>query len=350
MKSCQIVDHGKPLELRAYPDPEPVGTEVLLRVTACGVCHTDLHLWHGFFDLGDGQQVTLASRGVELPFTMGHEIVGEVVALGPEATGAAVGDRRVAFPWIGCGTCPACQHGDEVHCASPWPLGTRRPGGYSDRVLVPHPRYLVDYGEIDEALACTYACSGLTAFSALRKLPALGPEDTVLTIGVGGVGINALNIAPAVTGARILAADIDPTKRAHAARHPGVRTIDNGRPDAVAEVVEATGGGAAAAIDFVGRAETAQFGLDCLRRGGTLVIVGLYGGKWPLSVALLPLRSATVRGSFVGSLAELTELMALVRTGRIPPLPVNTRPLAEATEALRGLEAGTVVGRTVLRP
>src|SRR3546814_4226871 len=101
MHAWQIVDFGKPLEPRDYPDPTPTGTQVLLRVTGCGVCHSDLHLWDGYFDLGDGNRLELGNRGMALPFTMGHEIVGEVVAMGPDAAGVEIGPRRVVFPWIG---------------------------------------------------------------------------------------------------------------------------------------------------------------------------------------------------------------------------------------------------------
>ena len=351
MRSCQIVEYGKPLEMREYPNPEPQGTEVLVKVTACGVCHTDVHVWHGYFDLGDGEQVTLASRGVELPFTMGHEVIGQIAALGPDATGASVGDRRIVFPWIGCGECVACQRGWEVQCESPNPIGTRRPGGYSDHVLVPHGRYLVDYGDVPEALACTYACSGLTVYSALKKVTHLQAGDALLVIGAGGVGLNVVNIAPAVTEAKIIVADIDVEKRQAALDAGAAHVVDNGRDDAVAEVVELSGGGAWASIDFVGRPETAQFGFSSLRRSGTHVSVGLYGGKWPISLPLLPLRNHILHGSYVGSLAELTELMELVKAGKVPPLPVATRPLEEATGALEDLQqGGKIVGRVVLQP
>lgn len=351
MRSCQIVEYGKPLEVREYPNPEPEGTEVLVRVTACGVCHTDVHLWHGYFDLGDGEKATLASRGVELPFTMGHEVIGEVAALGPDARDVAVGDRRVVFPWIGCGNCDACQRGQEVDCVSPNPIGTRRPGGYSDHVIVPHPRFLVEYGDVPEALACTYACSGLTVYSALKKVAHLRAGDALLIIGAGGVGLNAVNIAPAVTEATIIMADIDPAKRQAALDAGAAHVVDNGSDTAVAEVRKLSQGGAWASIDFVGRPETAQFCFGALRRGGTQVMVGLYGGKWPLSLALLPLRHHTLRGSYVGSLEELKELMALVRAGEIPPLPVATRPLEEATSVLEDLlKGGKIVGRVVLQP
>jgi D-arabinose 1-dehydrogenase-like Zn-dependent alcohol dehydrogenase len=111
MRAMQIIEWGKPLEARDYPDPAPQGEEVLLRVEAAGVCHSDVHIWDGHFDLGGGRQISLGSRGVQLPFTMGHEIAGEVAALGPQASGVAVGDRVVAYPWIGCGECAVCRKG-----------------------------------------------------------------------------------------------------------------------------------------------------------------------------------------------------------------------------------------------
>ena len=128
MRAMQIIEWGQPLEARDYPDPEPQGEEVLLRVEAAGVCHSDVHIWDGHFDLGGGQQISLASRGVQLPFTMGHEIAGEVVALGPQASGVKIGDKVVAYPWIGCGQCAVCQKGEELLCLRPRTLGTRVAG------------------------------------------------------------------------------------------------------------------------------------------------------------------------------------------------------------------------------
>src|SRR5712692_9321008 len=116
MRAMQIIEWGKPLESREYPDPEPQGAEVLIRVEATGVCHSDVHIWEGYFDLGGGNRTTLESRGVKLPFTMGHEIAGQVVALGPDATGVAVGDKRVVYPWIGCQLCAVCRRGEELLC------------------------------------------------------------------------------------------------------------------------------------------------------------------------------------------------------------------------------------------
>jgi D-arabinose 1-dehydrogenase-like Zn-dependent alcohol dehydrogenase len=350
MHSWQIIDWGKPLEARDYPDPVPTGTEVVLKVDACGVCHSDLHIQDGYFDLGGGEAIRIADRGMKLPFTMGHEVVGTVMALGPDAAGVAVGDRRIVFPWIGCGQCAVCRKGEELLCLTPRIVGTWKDGGYSDRVLVPHPRYLVDYTGIDTKLAGTYACSGVTAYSAIRKCGELGPDDSLLLLGAGGVGLSALHIAKAISPARLIVADVDPAKREQAQRDGADVVIDNGQADSLAQLRSATGGGVTAAMDFVGRPQTAKFAMDGLRKGGTLVVVGLYGDRMGLPVALLPLRMLSLKGSYVGTLAEFKELIELVKSGMIPPIPVQGRPLDGVNTALDDLRSGRVVGRVVVQP
>ncbi len=350
MQSYQIVEWGKPLERREYPTPVPQGTEVLLRVTAAGVCHSDVHINDGFFDLGDGRRAELAKLGAKLPLTLGHEIAGVVEAVGPDAEGVAVGDARVVFPWIGCHRCPVCAHEREQFCNSPKFLGARVDGGYSDHVIVPHPQYLIDYDGVPVELACTYACAGLTAYSALQKVLPLGEADHLLLIGVGGVGLSGLHIAPALTQARLIVADVDAAKRARAQEDGAHATIDNSTPDAIEQVMSMSEGGVRAAIDFVGAPATAQFGLRSLRKGGTLIIVGLYGGALSLSLPLMPQRSLAIRGSYVGTLDEMHEVMALGRAGKIPPIPLDIRPLSEAPRALDDLRVGRVSGRVILRP
>ena len=351
MHSQQIVEFGGPLVAHDHPTPEPRGTEVLVRVHACGVCHSDLHIWDGYFDLGGGNKVMVVDRGMEMPFTLGHEIVGEVAAVGPEAEGAAVGDKRIVYPWVGCGECEICARGDENLCGTQRFLGTRVHGGYSDHVVVPHPRYLVDYDGVDDDIAGTYACSGLTAYASLKKVAPLGADDSVVMIGAGGVGLNAVHLAPALIEAGVIVADVDEAKRQAALAAGARHAVDSAAEDTVNTVrTELTKGGAGAVIDFVGSPATAQFGLDVLCNGGTLVIVGLYGGQWPLSLALLPFRSLRVMGSFVGSLPDLRDLMALVKASGVPPIPFETRPLSAATQALADLKAGRVMGRIVLRP
>jgi propanol-preferring alcohol dehydrogenase len=323
----------------------------LLRVEAAGVCHSDVHIWDGHFDLGDGKQISLASRGVSLPFTMGHEIAGEVVALGPQASGVKVGDKVVAYPWIGCGECAVCRKGEELLCNNPRTLGTRKAGGYGSHVLVPHGRYLLPYDGIPQALAATYTCSGITAYSALKKTrDHVGADDHLVIIGAGGVGGSAVHIAPATVAGKVIVADIDAQKRAHARQMGAVETIDNAAPDAVRQVMQLTGGGAAAAIDFVGSPKTMEFGVNILRKGGKLVMVGLYGGAQPISTVLFPFKMMTIEGSYVGTLDDLRELLALVQAGKVPPIPIENRPATAASEALSDLKSGgRVRGRVVLQ-
>ena len=176
----------------------------MLRVTGCGVCHGDLHIWEGYFDLGEGKRITLEDRGLELPFTMGHEVVGEVLALGPDAEGVSTGDLRVVYPWIGCGDCDTCARDEDLICLAPRTVGTRRAGGYSDRVIVPHAKYLVPYDGVSTELAATYACSGITAYSALKKADAAAKDDPIPIIGAGGVGLSAVHLAPHVVEGNVI--------------------------------------------------------------------------------------------------------------------------------------------------
>ncbi|HET9686638.1 MAG TPA: alcohol dehydrogenase catalytic domain-containing protein, partial [Pseudolabrys sp.] len=123
MRMFQVCVCGQPLQLNEQPTPQPTGSEVLLKVLAAGVCHSDIHLSEGYFDLGGGKRLSLADRGMKLPVTLGHENVGEVVALGPQANGVKVGDRVLAHPWIGCGTCDPCKRGEENLCRAMRSLG-----------------------------------------------------------------------------------------------------------------------------------------------------------------------------------------------------------------------------------
>lgn len=350
MISYQLTEYGQPLRRVETEPPEPTGTEVLVAVEACGVCHSDLHLSDGYFDLGNSRRLDL-TKGRELPFTLGHEIGGVVVACGPAADSVAVGERRVVYPWIGCGMCDCCLGGAEHVCPKARSLGVAVAGGFADHVLVPHPRYLFDAGSVAVTTAATYACSGLTAYSALAQTMRLGGESSeVLVVGLGGLGLAALSLAPSLGVTAVIGADID-ERRLEAARARGAAEVVNTTaPDAAKRIKRRTGGGVRAAVDFVGSARSAAFALSALGRGGVLVVVGLFGGALPLSLPLLPLKQLTLCGSYAGSLAEMAALMTEVRAGTIPPLPIEERPLASAQAALDDLRAGEVVGRVVLRP
>jgi D-arabinose 1-dehydrogenase-like Zn-dependent alcohol dehydrogenase len=351
MRSQVITAFGAPLEALETPTPTPAGTEVLIRVEHCGVCHSDLHIHEGSFDLGGGAKLPLSAM-MSLPHTLGHEVAGEVVAMGPEARGVSIGDHRAVYPWIGCGACPACLRGEEHYCNAPRNLGCSAgvAGGYATHVMAPHARYLIDYGKTPPALAATYMCSGLTAYSAMNKVGKLGPKDEVLVLGAGGVGMMGVQFARHLFDKPPLVADID-EGRLQAAMGAGAKAAYNTKdPAAIGKLMADTEGGALAVVDFVGAEATFAFAQSAVRRGGRIVIVGLFGGAMAMPLPMFPLRALTIGGSYVGSLAEAQEMMRLVREGRIDPIPVKTRPLEEANAVLDDLRAGKVVGRVVLEP
>ena len=350
MKSYDLCECGAPLRLMERPTPKPAGTEVLLKVIAAGVCHSDLHISDGYYDLGGGKRLKLADRGVKLPLTMGHENVGDVVAVGPDAKGVKAGDRRLVHPWLGCGECAVCRRGDEQLCRTPFSIGVFRAGGYADHLLVPHPRYLFDIGNVPPERAAPLACSGVTTYGALKKVGPLLREEPIVIIGGGGLGLMCLALHKAMDGKAAIVVDIDPAKREAALKAGARTTIDGNAPDAAKQIIAATDGGAWAVIDLVGATGTVQLALDSLVKGGKVIVVGLFGGDITLPTPSLPLRAMTLQGSYVGSLTEMAELLDLVRRKGAPDLPVGTRPLAAVNEALGDLKAGKVVGRLVLTP
>lgn len=349
MRMFQVCVCGGPLQLREQSTPRPQGTEVLLKVLAAGVCHSDIHLSDGYFDLGGGKRLRLEDRGMRLPVTLGHESVGEVVAVGSDAQGVKIGDRRLAHPWIGCGACPVCRRGEENLCRAMKSLGVFLNGGYADHLMVPHPRYLIDIGDLPPDRAAPLACSGVTTYGALKKIPTLATEPTVI-IGAGGLGLMCLALHRAMGGHSAIAVDIDPVKR-DAAREAGAKAvIDGAAANAAQQIIDLTNGGAWGVIDLVGSSQSARLGVDSLIKGGKYVIVGLYGGDIALALPPMPMRALTIQGSYVGSLPEMKELIELVRRTGLPPVPVKTRPLDDVNAVLNELRAGKIVGRVVLTP
>src|SRR5215213_1739023 len=233
MISYQVVEHGKPLQKVLGETPKPQGTEVLVRVTRSGVCHSDLHIWEGFFDLGGGKRFYVKERGCVPPFTLGHEPFGVVEALGPRAKGVRIGQKRLIYPWIGCGKCAVCKAGQDNYCVSGSRiLGVNRAGAYSTHVLVPDAKYLIDASGIDESFAATLACSGLTAYSASAKLPPLAKGDRVAVIGCGGVGLAGVSVLRARGVKNIVACDIDDQKLTTAQGLGAKHAVNTRSPDA----------------------------------------------------------------------------------------------------------------------
>jgi D-arabinose 1-dehydrogenase-like Zn-dependent alcohol dehydrogenase len=190
----------------------------------------------------------------------------------------------------------------------------------------------------------------VTTYSALKKFGDVIRDELTLIIGAGGLGLMGVTILKAMGGRGAVVVDIDDKRRAAAMEAGAVATVDGAAPDAWAQVTAALGGPCWAALDLVGSPQTAALGFDALGKGGKLVMVGLFGGAAPWSLPLIPMKAASVIGSYTGSLAETRELLELLRSGAIPKIPIRTRPLREATDTLEDLKAGRVVGRVVLTP
>jgi alcohol dehydrogenase, propanol-preferring len=347
MKSARLISYASPLELHELPVPEPSGSEVLVRVVSAGICHTDLHLIDGGYDLGRGETLYAKDRGVKLPLTLGHEIVGRRVT-GSGKQEQLSRQNYLVYPWIGCGVCRPCSSGEENLCAQPRTVGIFRDGGYAEYVLVPHEKYLLDLEGIDPLTAAPYGCSGLTTYSALKKAGEIIHEEPIVLIGSGGLGLMALHLLKAMGGKGAIVVDIHEAKRAAALRAGALETVDGKAPDALQQVMEKVGGAPRVVIDFVNSESTAQFAFKALARGGKLICVGLFGGAAPWSLPLISMRAITIQGNFVGTLGELAELLDLVRSSGMLPIPIVRTSLEEATPAVEALRRGQIEGRAVI--
>jgi alcohol dehydrogenase, propanol-preferring len=348
MRCYCVKEFGRPLVAMDCDVPAVVGDQVLIRVKGAGVCHSDLHFWEGGFDLGNGRLLSLKDRGTRLPVALGHEVAGEVVAMGPQASGIVIGRNYLVYPWIGCGNCRVCRAGNENLCQKACFIGVNRDGGYAEYVHVPSSRYLLDIGDLDPVQAAPYACSGVTTYSALKKTEPSLYEKPIVVIGAGGLGLMCLSILKAMGGMGAIVVEIDPAKREAALEAGAMAVSDGSAKGAIDQISAILGEQATAVIDFVGSPATTSLGFDCLEKGGKLVVVGLFGGSSAWSLPLIPMRGITIAGSLVGNLTELKELMALVRDGKLRPIPITTMPLSAANEALTMLKEGRLVGRAVL--
>jgi len=346
MHRQSLTAYGAPLCETAVETPQPKGSEVLVRIARCGVCHSDLHMYDGHFLLGEGKQLDVRG-GRTLPFTLGHEIAGAIESAGPDAR-VTLGAKVAVYPWIGCGQCAACKVGDENICAAPRHLGITVDGGFATHVLVPHPRYLIDYAPLSPSYAGALMCSGLTAYAALKRLAERAARAPLLLVGAGGVGLMGLALTRAMYGAPYVA-DIDATKRAAALAAGAEEVFDPADPNARKALLKASGG-IYAAVDFVGSDKSLNFATGVLAKGGKVVITGLIGGGYTTAVAMFALKAMTIEGTQTGTLAEAREVIDLVRAKNIAPPPIAERPLAQAQATLDDLRGGKIVGRVVLTP
>ena len=350
MKSARIIGPNEPLEVVESENPAPQDNQVVVKVKAVGVCHSDLHLWEGGYDLGDGQFMKVTDRGVKYPVTPGHEIVGTVEEMGSNVNGYSKGDEVLVYPWIGCGECPACKVGNENLCDAPKSLGVFQDGGYSDFALVPHYKYLAKLDGVNPDSATSIACSGLTAYNAIKKSNMNSPEFLVI-VGAGGLGLMGVQIAKAITNAKIICVDLDDSKL-ETAKEMGADFVVNSKdPETSQKIISICNDkGADSVVDFVNAPPTAKLGISVLRKRGNLVLVGLFGGSMELSLVTIPLKSITIQGAYTGNYDDMVELLDLTRKGTINPIITKRYTLDEANTALEDLKARKILGRAVINP
>ena len=350
MRSARILKTKEPLHLEDLRTPRPKHEQVLVRVESAGVCHSDLHLWEGGYAGPQGVFMKVEDRGVRFPLTPGHEVAGRIEETGESVTGFQTGERVLVYPWIGEGLCPACRVGEENLCDSPRTLGIYQDGGYSELILVPSHKYLVKIQNLDISASASLACSGLTAYTAVKKANAQASE-TIVLVGAGGLGLMGVQLAKAVTNAQVVIVDVDDKKLSEAKRLGADQTINSLSTDAVKGIKDITSGiGSEVVIDFVNNAKTAQTTINMIRKRGRLIMVGLFGGALELNLPLIPLRAFTLTGAYTGKFADLIDLVALAKSGKIQSVVSRRYKLDEVNQALNELKEGKIIGRAVLNP
>src|SRR5712691_11701877 len=351
MRAARIARVNEPLQFQELQTPKPKDSQVLIKIQSSGVCHSDVHVWEGYYEGIDGQPLKTADRGVKYPLTPVHEIAGIVDGLGEQVEGFSKNDKVLVYPWIGEGLCPACRIGEENLCDKPRSLGIYTDGGYAEYALVPSYKYLVKIGDdMDTDTTAPLSCAGLTSYGAIKNAN-LKPDDNVVIVGRGGLGLMAIQLTKAVTGAKIIAMDIDDQKLDVAKKNGADNTINSKKEHPVKAIMELTDKlGADAVIDFVNASKTVETDMQFLRRRARLVLVGLFGGELKLSLVTMPTRAYKIIGSYTGSLNDLIELVSLAKRCVIKTVVSQRFKLEQATEALSMLREGKIIGRGVINP
>ena len=347
MKALQYREIGSPPVVVEVPQPEPGPGQVLLKVTAGGVCHSDAFL----MGLPEEQY---AAFGFGLPLTLGHEGAGTVAAIGAGVSGVSLGDSMAVYgPW-GCGRCHMCAQGKENYCTEAARLGIKppglgAPGSMAEYLLIDDARHLVPLGDLDPVKSVSLTDAGLTPYHAIKlSLPKLGAGTVAVVIGAGGLGHVGIQIIKALSPALVIAVDIGEDKLV-LAREVGADHAIPSNDETAATIRELTEGrGADAVFDFVGAQPTVELAAQVVAVEGDVTIVGIGGGAVPVGFGVVPYDVA-VRAPYWGTRAELIEVLDLARSGKIS-VEIQTFSLDDSPHAYEELHAGTIRGRAVIVP
>ena len=349
MKAAQIVEPDKPLELNQIEISEPTGTQVLVKVVSTGVCHSDLHLWEGGYDTGDGF-MKVTDRGVKFPVTPGHEVVGKVEKIGESVKGVQIGDIVLIYPWIGCGKCITCENGDTNLCETPKSLGVFQDGGYAEQVIVPDYKFLASIGDLNPDSASSLACSGLTAYTAIKKALVNNPES-ILIVGAGGLGLMGVQLASHMAKCKVICADLDDKKLNTAKELGATHVVNTKESDAAQKIMSICNEkGVDSIVDFVNAPPTVKLDLSVIRKRGNIILVGLFGGSVDLPLVSVPLKAITIQGAYTGNYKNMIELLELAKSGVVNPIVSKHYKLDDANAALEDLKNRKIIGRAVINP
>jgi propanol-preferring alcohol dehydrogenase len=342
MQAARLHSYGKPLEIDNVPKPTPGPGQVVIRVEGAGFCHSDLHIISG--------EIQILPR---MPLTLGHENAGTVAATGDGVRAVREGDRVAVYGGWGDGFCDYCAAGEENLCPTmQWVGLSEHEGGYAEYLLVPHERYLVPLRTLEPKVAAPLTDAALTPYRAVtRALSAVPPDYPVLVIGCGALGQFGVKILRLLSGAEIIAIDLDDQKLATARESGATHTINARDSEVQRRVLDiARGVGVSAVFDFVGADSTLALALATTRPAGRVVQVGLAGGTAQVTALKTVKPEVSVSVSWWGNIRELREVIALVESGRLTPIPLEFWPLDKINEVSDRVKRGEVAGRAVLTP
>ena len=335
MQAARVEQFGQPLVMRELDVPTPGAGQILVKTEACGVCHTDLHAANGDWPAKP-----------TLPFTPGHEGIGRVVALGAGVTAVKEGDR-VGVPWLysACGHCEYCLQAWETVCASAQYGGYTRDGGFAE-YIVADPNYVAHIPDgLAPAAAAPLICAGITSYKGIKETQAR-PGQWIVVSGIGGLGHLAVQYAKAM-GLHVCAVVIDDGKLAHATKLGADAVVNAKQANAVAAVVKATDGGAHGVLITAPSLPAFKQGIAMTRKIGTCVLVGIPPGEFPTPLFDVVANCITIRGSFVGTRADMAEALAFAAVGKVKA-DIELQPLSAINKVFERLAHGEVPSRVVL--
>lgn len=339
MKAMVLTEFGKPLALQNLPVPTPGPQEIVVKVHYCGICGTDLKIVGGKLP-----------GIIALPHVPGHEIAGEVAFLGEGVQGLAVGDRGIAYIYAACHDCELCRSGRENICFTLRRLGFELPGGYAEYVKIPAYNFckVAPTSSLEAMSVLTDAVA--TPYHALKSIASVRQGQTVLVVGAGGLGLHAVQLAR-LAGARVAAADLRPESLEQARKYGAELLVSTAGGDPKKAILDWTNGaGVDIVLEGVGKDVTFSWSLYCLKRGGTLVIMG-YDPQHPITVNTKEMHynEWRIAGTRAATKQDLVELIAMTERGELKPVVAKVLPLEDVNIGLEAVKSGEYLGRVVIK-